>query len=51
MVTVLDEENKERHVEVAVPLRHDGRGVVEPVEGELAEGDEVVIAWRDRGNG
>jgi hypothetical protein len=52
MVTVLDgEDKKERHVEVTVPLRHDGRGVVEPVEGELAEGDEVVIAWRDRGNG
>jgi hypothetical protein len=51
MVTVLDDDKKERHVEVAVPLRHDGRGVVEPVEGELAEGDEVVIAWRDRGNG
>jgi peptidoglycan hydrolase-like protein with peptidoglycan-binding domain len=51
MVTVLDDDNKERHVEVAVPLRHDGRGVVEPVEDELAEGDEVVIAWRDRGNG
>ncbi len=28
-----------------------GRGVVEPVEGELAKNDEVVIAWRDRDNG
>ncbi|HEX2144033.1 MAG TPA: hypothetical protein VHG10_05945 [Glycomyces sp.] len=52
MLTVLeDEDQNERHVEVAVSLRHEGRGVVEPVDGELAKGDEVVIAWRDRGNG
>jgi hypothetical protein len=52
MLTVLEgDDKKERHVEVAVTLRHEGRGVVEPVEGELAENDEVVIAWRDRGNG
>lgn len=52
MVTVLaGEDRTERHVEVAVSLRHEGRGVVEPVEGELAADDEVVIAWRDRGNG
>lgn len=52
MLTVLGgEDGKERHVEVDVTLRHDGRGVVVPVEGELAAGDEVVIAWRDRGNG
>lgn len=51
MLTVLeDEDGKERHVEVEVTLRHDGRGVVEPVEGELAKDDEVVIAWRDREN-
>jgi hypothetical protein len=52
MLTVLEgEDKKERHVEVNVSLRHEGRGVVETVDGELAEGDEVVIAWRDRGNG
>jgi len=51
MLTVIDEDQKERHVEVDVTLRHDGRGVVAPVDGELAKGDEVVIAWRDRGNG
>lgn len=52
MLTVLEgEEQKERHVEVNVSLRHDGRGVVEAVDGELAKDDEVVIAWRDRGNG
>lgn len=52
MLTVLEgEDQKERHVEVTVSLRHDGRGVVEPVDGELAKDDEVVIAWRDRGNG
>ncbi|MEV3937731.1 hypothetical protein AB0K52_17330 [Glycomyces sp. NPDC049804] len=51
MLTVLEDEGgKERHVEVKVTLRHDGRGVVEPVEGELAKDDEVVIAWRDREN-
>ncbi|MFG3342698.1 hypothetical protein [Glycomyces sp. NPDC048151] len=50
MLTVVDDEGKERQVEVDVTLRHDGRGVVQPVEGELAEGDEVVIAWRDREN-
>ncbi|MEU6861040.1 hypothetical protein AB0B28_19460 [Glycomyces sp. NPDC046736] len=52
MITVLEgEKETERHVEVNVTLRHEGRGVVEPVDGELAEGDKVVIAWRDRGNG
>ncbi|MEU5874878.1 hypothetical protein AB0A73_25360 [Glycomyces sp. NPDC047369] len=52
MITVLEEDGTtERHVEVDVSLRHEGRGVVVPVEGELAAGDEVVIAWRDRGNG
>jgi hypothetical protein len=51
MLTVVEgEDRKERHVEVEVTLRHDGRGVVEPVEGELAKDDEVVIAWRDREN-
>lgn len=52
MITVLEEDGTtERHIEVDVSLRHEGRGVVVPVEGELAAGDEVVIAWRDRGNG
>ncbi|MCC3762834.1 hypothetical protein K3N28_07085 [Glycomyces sp. TRM65418] len=52
MLTVLEGDARvERHVEVTVSLRHQGRGVVEAVDGELAEGDEVVIAWRDRGNG
>ncbi|MCD0446730.1 hypothetical protein LO763_24225 [Glycomyces sp. A-F 0318] len=52
MLTVLEGEGgSERHIEVDVTLRHEGRGVVVPVEGELAKGDEVVIAWRDRGNG
>ncbi|WP_112136801.1 efflux RND transporter periplasmic adaptor subunit [Glycomyces dulcitolivorans] len=52
MITVLEDDGKEeRHVEVDVTLRHEGRGVVVPVEGELAAGDEVVIAWRDRENG
>jgi hypothetical protein len=52
MLTVVEDDGKEeRHIEVDVTLRHDGRGVVVPVEGELGEGDEVVIAWRDRGNG
>ncbi|GAB3648987.1 efflux RND transporter periplasmic adaptor subunit [Glycomyces tarimensis] len=52
MLTVLDgEEETERHLKVTVTLRHEGRGVVEVVDGELAEGDEVVVAWRDRGNG
>ncbi|MEU6246289.1 hypothetical protein [Glycomyces sp. NPDC047010] len=52
MITVLEADGTtERHVEVDVSLRHEGRGVVVPVEGELAAGDEVVIAWRDRGNG
>ncbi|WP_030155741.1 peptidoglycan-binding protein [Glycomyces sp. NRRL B-16210] len=52
MITVLDgEAATERHVEVKVTLRHEGRGVVEAVEGELGKGDKVVIAWRDRGNG
>ncbi|RRR97651.1 efflux RND transporter periplasmic adaptor subunit [Glycomyces terrestris] len=51
MITVLGEDGEERHVEVDVTLRHEGRGVVVPVEGELAVGDEVVIAWRDRENG
>ncbi|SDD44817.1 hypothetical protein [Glycomyces harbinensis] len=52
MLTVLEgEEGKERHIEVDVTLRHEGRGVVVPVEDELSEGDKVVIAWRDRGNG
>lgn len=50
MVTVMDEAGNERHVEVEVTLRHDGRGVIEVVEGELAADDEVVIAWRDREN-
>jgi hypothetical protein len=51
MLTIVEgEDAKERHVEVSVTLRHEGRGVVEAVEGELAEGDEVVIAWRDREN-
>ncbi|GAB3992795.1 hypothetical protein GCM10029992_02820 [Glycomyces albus] len=52
MLTVLEgEDETERHVEVTVTLRHEGRGVVEPVEGELSAGDKVVVAWRDRGNG
>lgn len=52
MLTVLEgEAGTERHVEVKVTLRHEGRGVVEAVEGDLAKGDKVVIAWRDRGNG
>ncbi|THV32020.1 peptidoglycan-binding domain-containing protein [Glycomyces paridis] len=52
MITVLEgDDATERHVEVEVTLRHEGRGVVEPVEDELAKGDKVVIAWRDRGNG
>ncbi|GAA1687297.1 hypothetical protein GCM10009830_38570 [Glycomyces endophyticus] len=51
MITLLDEDGKETHVQVDVTLRHEGRGVVVPVEGELAAGDEVVIAWRDRENG
>jgi len=52
MLTVLDgDDETERQVEVDVTLRHEGRGVVVPVDGELAKGDEVVIAWRDRGNG
>ncbi|MEU5156571.1 hypothetical protein [Glycomyces sp. NPDC021274] len=51
MLTVVEgEDGKERHVEVKVALRHEGRGVVEVVDGELAAGDEVVIAWRDREN-
>lgn len=51
MLTVREgEDGKERQVEVDVTLRHDGRGVVEPVDGELAKDDEVVIAWRDREN-
>ncbi|MDA1358559.1 hypothetical protein O1R50_02935 [Glycomyces luteolus] len=51
MLTVVDgEDQKERHVEVNVTLRHEGRGVVEAVDGELAKDDEVVIAWRDREN-
>jgi peptidoglycan hydrolase-like protein with peptidoglycan-binding domain len=50
MLTVVDDEGKERHVEVSVALRHEGRGVIEIVDGELAAGDEVVIAWRDREN-
>ena len=52
MVTVLEgEEEAEVNVEVNVTLRHEGRGVVEAVDGELAKGDKVVVAWRDRGNG
>ncbi|MDN3240358.1 hypothetical protein [Glycomyces tritici] len=51
MLTVVEgEDGKERHVEVEVTLRHEGRGVVEVVDGELAKDDEVVIAWRDREN-
>ncbi|WP_205326823.1 hypothetical protein [Glycomyces sp. YM15] len=51
MLTVVEgDDEKERHVEVEVTLRHEGRGVVQPVEGELAKDDEVVIAWRDREN-
>ncbi|HEY1094435.1 MAG TPA: hypothetical protein VGE61_07010 [Glycomyces sp.] len=49
MLTVVEgDDQKERQVEVNVTLRHDGRGVVEAVDGELAKDDEVVIAWRDR---
>ncbi|MCH7231257.1 hypothetical protein L0U85_10390 [Glycomyces sp. L485] len=52
MVTVLEgEAETELHMEVEVTLRHEGRGVVEPIDGELARGDKVVVAWRDRGNG
>lgn len=52
MLTVLEgEEEAEVHLEVEVTLRHEGRGVVVPVEGELSERDKVVVAWRDRGNG
>jgi hypothetical protein len=50
LTVVVGEDEKERHVEVEVTLRHEGRGVVQPVEGELAKDDEVVIAWRDREN-
>lgn len=52
MLTVLEgEDETERHVEVEVTLRHEGRGVVEPVDGKLEEGDKVVVAWRDRAEG
>ncbi|WP_026925435.1 hypothetical protein [Glycomyces arizonensis] len=47
MVTVLEGET-ERRVEVEIAIRHDGRGVVEPVGGELAAGEEVVVAWHDQ---
>jgi hypothetical protein len=52
LLTVLDGEGAdmtERHVQVEVKLRHEGRGVVEVVDGELKPRDKVVVAWRDRG--
>lgn len=52
MLTVLEDDGAtEVHIEVEVTLRHEGRGVVVPVAGELSERDKVVVAWRDRGNG
>jgi multidrug efflux pump subunit AcrA (membrane-fusion protein) len=49
MLTVLEGgDGAETHLEVEVTLRHEGRGVVVPVEGELSERDKVVVAWRDR---
>ncbi|WP_157930680.1 peptidoglycan-binding domain-containing protein [Glycomyces xiaoerkulensis] len=49
LVTVQAGEGEaERHVEVEVTVRHEGRGAVEPVGGELEGGDRVVVAWRDR---
>lgn len=50
LVTVRESGDEERHVEVDVVLQHEGTGVLEPVDGDLALGDEVVIAFRDRGN-
>lgn len=50
LVTVRESADDERHVEVDVILQHEGTGVLEPVDGELAAGDDVIIAFRDRGN-
>lgn len=50
LVTVRESAEDERHVEVEVVLQHEGTGVLEAVDGDLAAGDEVIIAFRDRGN-